>query len=390
MAIDPATFASLRAELRRFVRERLVPAEDAVERDDDIPADVVADMRQLGLFGMTVPERWGGLGLDLREEVEITGEIAWAAIAFRSLIGTNNGIGSQGIVLDGTDAQRDAWLPRLASGEVIASFCLTEPEAGSDAKSLRTRAERAAGPAGEPGWRLTGTKRFATNASRAGLFTVMARTDPDQPGARGISAFLVPAGLPGLTLGPHDIKMGQRGTRTCDVRLDGVWVPDDAVIGGEPGRGFHTAMKVLDRGRIHVAAVSCGMAARLIYEALTYAEQRRQFGKPIADFQLVQAMLADSQAEFLAARALVRETAARYDAGERVTLEAASCKYIASEMVGRVADRAVQIHGGSGYIRDFKVERFYRDARLLRLYEGTSQIQQLIIAREMRRGGAPS
>ena len=379
--MDELTRQSLIAEVRRFVRERLVAAEDTIEQSDDIPADLVDEMRQLGLFGLTIPERWGGLGLSLSDEVEVVSEIAWAAIAFRSLIGTNVGIGSQGLLMDGTDAQRDRWLPKLASGEVIASFCLTEPEAGSDARSLRCSAR----PDGEGGWVLNGTKRYATNAPRAGVFTVMARTSDEGRGE--ISAFLVPADTPGLRLGPPDVKMGQRGTKTCDVILEDARVDGEALIGGAPGGGFRMAMKVLDRGRVHIGAVACGMAARLIDESLRYAEQRQQFGQPIASFQLVQAMLADSQAEWLAARALVRETARRHDAGERVTAEAAACKYIATEMVGRVADRAVQIHGGAGYIRDYKVERFFRDARLLRLYEGTSQIQQLIIARELRRAG---
>jgi acyl-CoA dehydrogenase len=378
--LDSDLFSSLRETVRRFVRERLVPNEDRVEHEDQVPAEIIAGMRELGLFGLSIPQAYGGLGLTMAEEAEIIYELGHTSFAFRSVIGTTVGIGSQGIVIDGTDEQKSEWLPQLASGEVTASFALTEPDAGSDAASLRTRAV-------EDGddYLITGTKRYITNAARAGVFTVMARTDPDVKGADGISAFIVPRGLEGIALGKPDRKMGQRGTTTCDVIFDRCRVPSSSIIGGIPGVGFKTAMKVLDRGRIHLAALACGMSERLIEESLTYAMQRKQFGAAIADFQLVQAMLADSRTEALAALCMVRNTAERFDRGEKVSMEAACCKYFSSESVGRIADRAVQIHGGAGYMAEYKVERFYRDVRLLRIYEGTSQIQQLIIARNMLR-----
>ena len=382
--LDDETFGLLLATVQRFVRERLVPAEDEVEASDDIPPGILADMKQMGLYGLSIPERHGGIGLSMAQECEVAYELGQAALAFRSVIGTNVGIGSQGILMDGTDAQREAWLPRIASGEVTISFALTEPDAGSDAASLATRA-----CLDGDCFVITGTKRFITNASRADAFTLLARTGGPGPG--GISAFIVPAGLPGITIGPPDRKMGQRGTKTCDVSLQDVRVPAQNLVGGEPGRGFATAMKVLGRGRLHIAAVACGMARRIVQDATAYARERRQFGAPIADFQLVQALLADSMAEAYAGWTMVRDCARRYDAtpdkrdGELGMLTSCT-KLFCTEMAGRVADRGVQVHGGAGYMNEYKVERFYRDVRLLRLYEGTSQIQQLIIGRQLAKG----
>jgi len=381
VALDPESLAQFLETIRRFVRERLVPAEEAVAESDQVPAAIIDEMRRLGLFGMTIPEAHGGLGLSMSEEVQVLFELCQTSPAFRSVHGTNNGIGSQGIVMDGTEEQRRKYLPRLASGEIIASFALTEPNAGSDAASLRTSARRAGN-----GWVLNGTKRFITNAPEASLFTVMARTNPEDKGAGGISAFLVEAPNPGLTLGKRDRKMGQRGAHTCDVIFEDCRVPADALLGGKEGQGFKTAMKVLDRGRLHIAAVCVGVAERLLRDSVRYAKERVQFGEAIGNFQLVQAMLADSRTEAYAARAMVLDAARRKDAGETVATEASCCKYFASEMVGRVADRAVQIHGGAGYVADFAIERFYRDVRLFRLYEGTSQIQQIVIARNLLRG----
>ena len=381
MALDPESLAQFLETIRRFVRERLVPAEEAVAESDQVPAAIIDEMRRLGLFGMTIPEAHGGLGLSMSEEVQVLFELCQTSPAFRSVHGTNNGIGSQGIVMDGTEEQRRKYLPRLASGEIIASFALTEPNAGSDAASLRTSARRAGN-----GWVLNGTKRFITNAPEASLFTVMARTNPEDKGAGGISAFLVEAPNPGLKLGKRDRKMGQRGAHTCDVIFEDCHVPADALLGGKEGQGFKTAMKVLDRGRLHIAAVCVGVAERLLRDSVRYAKERVQFGEAIGNFQLVQAMLADSRTEAYAARAMVLDAARRKDAGETVATEASCCKYFASEMVGRVADRAVQIHGGAGYVADFAIERFYRDVRLFRLYEGTSQIQQIVIARNLLRG----
>ena len=382
MIRDAATLAALLATVGEFVRERLVPNEARVDDTDAIPEGIVEEMRALGLFGMSIPAEYGGIGLTMEEEVSVAFELGKTSPAFRSLIGTNNGIGSQGIVLDGTAEQKARYLPRLASGELIGSFALTEPGSGSDAASLSTAAVRT-GDGSD--YVLTGTKRFITNAPEAGIFTVMARTDPAVRGAGGISAFIVERGTPGLSLGPADRKMGQRGAHTCDVVFDACRVPAAQLIGGREGVGFKTAMKVLDKGRLHIAAVCVGAAERMLGDALRYALERRQFGRPIAEFQLVQAMLADSRTEIYAARSMVLDAARRRDDGGEVATEAACAKLFASEMCGRVADRAVQIHGGSGYIRDYAIERFYRDVRLFRLYEGTSQIQQLVIARNMIR-----
>ena len=381
--MDQGTFDMLRETVRRFVDARLIPAEDRVEHDDAVPAEIIAEMRELGLFGLSVPEEYGGLGLTMSEESAIIRELTRASVVFRSVIGTTVGIGSQGIVMDGTEAQKREWLPKLAAGEAISSFALTEPEAGSDAASLRTTAIREG-----DAYRINGTKRYITNAPRASVFTLMARTEPEVKGAKGITAFIVPANTPGISLGKPDKKMGQRGAVTTDVIFEDCIVPASAIVGGVPGKGFTTAMKVLDRGRIHIAAVALGMCDRLIEMSLRYAVERKQFGQTISSFQLVQAMLADSKTDALATEALLGAVAAKFDRGENVSLSAASLKYFASEAVGRVADRAVQIHGGAGYMAEYKVERFYRDVRLLRIYEGTSQIQQIIIAREMLRAAS--
>lgn len=380
MPLDPETFDALIETVRRYVAERLRPLEAQVEEADAIPEDVVREMRDMGLFGLSIPEEYGGLGLTMTEEVRIALEFGRTTPAFRSVFGTNVGIGSQGLVMAGNDAQKAAWLPRIASGEIITSFALTEPGAGSDSAAVETKAARDGDV-----YRLTGSKRFITNADKASLFTVMARTGG--PGAKGVSAFLVPADLPGLSVGTPEKKMGQQGAHVCDVHFDDVPVPAANRLGAE-GEGFKVAMRVLDRGRLHIAAVCVGIAERLIADAVAYAAERRQFGKPIAEFQLIQALIADSKTETLAARALMLEVAAQKDKGEAITMEAAAAKYFASETVGRVADRAVQIFGGAGYIADYGIERLYRDVRLFRIYEGTSQVQQLVIAREtIKRGG---
>jgi acyl-CoA dehydrogenase len=376
---DTDLLEALLTTLRRFVRERLVPLEHKVAEDDRLPDDIIQEMRELGLFGLTISEAYGGLGLSVSEEVEAMIELTWASAAFRSIIAMNVGVGSQGILMDGTDAQKDYWLPKIASGEVITSFALTEPDSGSDSASLRTRAVRDG-----DGYIINGSKRYISNAPYAQLITVMARTHAERlPKNAHVTAFLVPTATPGVRIGAKDRKMGQSGAASSDVYFEDVRVPADSILGGREGRGFETAMKVLDRGRINVASVCVGQGRRILHEALTYAQDRKQFGQPISEFQLVQAMLADSQADLYAAECMVRETARRYDRGERVSLEASCCKMFGSEMVGRIADRAVQIHGGAGYMRDSAVERFYRDVRVLRIYEGTTQIQQLVIARHM-------
>ena len=377
MALDTETLTLLLDAVRRFVHERLIPAEDELANSGQVPPDIVAEMRELGLFGLSISPDYGGLGLTMEEEVRVVFELGQTSPAFRSLAGTNIGIGSQAIVLAGTDEQRTRYLPRLASGELIGSFALTEPDAGSDAMALRLSAERDGDH-----YVLNGTKRYITNAPIAGLFSVMARTAPERRAA-SISCFLVEAGTPGLIIGKPDKKMGQAGALTSDVVFDNCRVPASALLGGEEGNGFKTSMRVLDKGRLHISALCVGIADRLLKDAVQYAMDRKQFGQPISEFQLIQAMIADSQAELYAARCMVLDAAKMRDRGENTTMQAACCKLFATEMVGRVADRAVQIHGGAGYMSEYAVERFYRDVRLFRIFEGTSQIQQLVIAREV-------
>lgn len=377
--IDRETLAQLVETVRRYTRDKLVPLEKQVAERDEIPAEVLRDFRDMGLYGLSTPERYGGLGLGSAEEIELIIELCWASAAFRSAIGINLGLGSQSILMDGTDAQKQDWLPRIASGEIVTSFCLTEPESGSDSAALRTSAVRRGDH-----YVLNGTKRFITNAPSAGLFIVMARTSHERlPKNAHITAYLIPAGTPGLRVAGKAHKMGQQGAWVADLYLDDVHVPADAIIGGVEGKGFATAMKSLDRGRINIASVCIGQARRILFQATRYASERKQFDHPIGEFQLIQAMLADSQADLYAAECMLRDVARRYDSGERVSLEAACAKMFASEMVGRIADRAVQIHGGAGYMRESAVERLYRDVRLFRIYEGTTQIQQLIIGREL-------
>lgn len=382
MALDLETREQLLGTVRRFVAERLRPIEAQVSENNEIPDAVVDEMKALGLFGQSIPVEYGGLGLTMEEEALVAMEIGKASPAFRSAFGTNVGIGSQGLVMFGTEAQKAKYLAGIASGDIITSFALTEPEAGSDSAAVQTRARRDGDH-----YVLDGAKRYITNAGKASLFTVMARTDPDKKGGSGVSAFLVPRDLPGLSVGKSEKKMGQQGAHIHDVIFEGVRVPVENRL-GEEGEGFKVAMQVLDRGRLHIAAVCVGVAERLLSDTVAYAADRKQFGQAISSFQMIQAMIADSKTELLAAKALVLESARKRDAGENVTLEASASKLYASEMVGRVADRAVQIFGGAGYVADYGIERLYRDVRIFRIYEGTSQIQQLVIAREtMKRGG---
>ncbi|MCG9125353.1 acyl-CoA dehydrogenase family protein [Laribacter hongkongensis] len=380
MIRDPETLQILLDSIRQFVNKELIPRENEVADTDTMPADIVEQMKDMGLFGLTIPEEYGGLGVTMEEEVNIAFELGRTSPAFRSYIGTNNGIGSIGILLDGTPEQKDQYLPQLASGELLSSFCLTEPDAGSDAASLKTTAVRDG-----DFYVINGTKRFITNAPHASIYTVMARTNPEIKGAGGISAFIIERNTPGVSLGKCDHKMGQKGAHTSDVIFDNVRVPASQLIGGVEGVGFKTAMKVLDKGRLHIAALSVGAAERMLADSLQYAMERKQFGKPIADFQLIQAMLADSKAEIYAARCMVLDAARKRDEGRNVSTEASCAKMFATEMCGRVADRGVQIHGGAGYVSEYAIERFYRDVRLFRIYEGTTQIQQIVIARNMIR-----
>ncbi|HRX37617.1 MAG: acyl-CoA dehydrogenase family protein [Hyphomonas sp.] len=379
MAFDQEVRDALIEQVRRFVTEVCVPAEADVAENDEVPQSIVDEMKALGLFGIAVPEEYGGLQLDMETECLVALELGQTSPAFRSVAGTNIGIGSQALVLFGTEEQKQRWLPGVASGDLIASFALTEPEAGSDAAGLKTKAIRDGDH-----YVLNGTKRFITNANKADIFTVMARTNPDDPGAKGVSAFVVERNTPGLSVGVPEKKMGQQGAHICDVIFEDARVPAANMIGKE-GEGFKVAMSVLDKGRLHISAVATGVSKRLIREMVNYALERKQFGKPIMEHQLIQAMIADSQAETYAAECMILDAARRRDAGEDVTLLASSTKLFATEACGRVADRAVQVFGGAGYVTDYGIERFYRDVRIFRLYEGTSQIQQIIIARELAR-----
>jgi acyl-CoA dehydrogenase len=371
--MDDDDFRQVRAAVRQLVREHVVPREEQIEDEDAIPADLRVRAAGMGLFGYALPEEYGGLGVTMSEDVQLAFEFGYTTPAFRSLFGTNNGIAGQVIARFGSEDQKRAYLPRLAAGELIGSFALTEAEAGSDPAGLRTSARRDG-----DGWVVNGGKRYITNAPIADLFVVFARTDPDERGGRGISSFVVDASAPGVTVGPHDKKMGQSGAWTAEVFFDDVRVPASALI-GEEGRGYAKALTVLSRGRLHIAALCVGMAQRVLDESVAYAAVAKQGGAPIGRFQLVQAMLADSHAELLAGQSMVRDVAARYDSGEDTSVGPSSAKLFCSEMVGRAVDRAVQVHGGMGYLRTTPVERFYRDARLFRLYEGTSEVQRLII-----------
>ena len=381
--MDEESFGQVLDAVRRFVREQVMPQEDEIEESDAIPADLRAATAELGLFGYALPAEYGGFGATMAQDVRLAFEFGYTTPAFRSLFGTNNGIAGQVIAKFGSTRQKEEFLPRLAAGEMIASFALTESEAGSNPAGLKTSARRDG-----PQWRLSGAKRFITNAPLADLFVVYARTDPAAAGGRGISTFLVDAASPGLTVGPKDRKMGQRGAWTAEVSFDGVRVPDGRLV-GEEGRGYRSAMTVLARGRLHIAAMCVGTAQRVLDESVAHAATSRQGGLPIGDYQLVQAMLAESYAEIAAGRSLVLSVAAAYDEGRDRAAGPSSAKLFCAEMVSRVADRGVQVHGGLGYMSSTVVERMYRDSRLYRLYEGTSEIQKLIIARELLAAARP-
>ncbi len=371
--MDAEDFRQVRDAVRRLVRESVVPREEQIEDEDRIPDELRGQAAEMGLFGYALPEEHGGLGVTMSEDVQLAFEFGYTTPAFRSLFGTNNGIAGQVIARFGSDEQKKRYLPGMAEGSLIGSFALTEAEAGSDPAGLRTTARRDGDE-----WVLDGGKRYITNAPLADLFVVFARTDPAQQGGRGISSFVVDTTTPGDTVGPKDKKMGQAGAWTAEVWFDDVHVPADALI-GEEGRGYAKALTVLSRGRLHIAALCVGMAQRVLDESVAYAATAKQGGAPIGRFQLVQAMLADMHAELLAARSMVRDVAERYDSGEDTSVGPSSAKLFCTEMVGRAVDRAVQVHGGMGYLRTTPVERFYRDARLFRLYEGTSEVQRLII-----------
>lgn len=373
-AVSDADFADIHAATRQFIRNQVVPRELEIMAADRVPDDIREQAKSMGLFGYAIPQEWGGLGLNLAQDVELAMEFGYTSLALRSMFGTNNGIAGQVLVGFGTDAQKSRWLEDIASGRVVASFALTEPGAGSNPAGLRTKAVKDGDQ-----WMINGHKQYITNAPTADLFIVFARTRPADTDGPGIAVFLVPADTPGVTVGQKDAKMGQEGAWTADVNFDDVRVGDDALIGGSEDVGYRAAMTSLARGRVHIAALAVGSAQRALDESVTYAATATQGGTPIGNFQLVQAMLADQQTGVMAGRALVREAARLWVTDEDRRIAPSSAKLFCTEMAGNVADLAVQIHGGSGYMREVPVERIYREVRLLRLYEGTSEIQRLII-----------
>ncbi|MFF2319279.1 acyl-CoA dehydrogenase family protein [Arthrobacter sp. NPDC058097] len=376
--MDAEDFKEVLSTVRDFVRSRVIPLEEQIENDDRIPDELIDASRELGLFGWALPEEFGGLGLDAVEDVKLGMELGYTTPSFRSLFGTNNGIAGQVLVNYGTAEQKAQWLPRLASGEVIASFALTEAEAGSDPSGLRSTAVRDGDT-----YRINGAKRFITNAQLAQVLVVFARTDPNASGTKGISAFLVDTDAPGVTIGPHDKKMGQEGAWTSEIFFDDVVVGVDRLVGGEEEVGFRAAMASLAKGRLHISAICVGQAQRILDESVAYAAEAKQGGKPIGTFQLIQGMIGDSYSELRAAKALVLDAARDFQDGSDRKLGPSASKLFASEMLGRVADRGVQIHGGLGYMRAVPVERFYRAARLFRIYEGTSEVQKIVLARHL-------
>jgi acyl-CoA dehydrogenase len=371
-------FQEILAQTRHFVRTAVVPREQEILTDDRVPDDLREQAKKMGLFGYAIPQEWGGLGLNLAQDVELAMELGYTSLALRSMFGTNNGIAGQVLVGFGTDEQKSRWLEPMASGDVVASFALTEPGAGSNPSGLRTKAVRD-GSGDDAAWVITGQKRFITNAPTADLFIVFARTRPADDDGAGIAVFLVPSDAAGVMVGAKDAKMGQEGAWTSDVSFDDVRVPAGALVGGSEDIGYRAAMISLARGRVHIAALAVGTAQRALDESVAYAATATQGGTAIGTFQLVQAMLADQQTGVLAGRALVRDTARLWVSGEDRRIAPSAAKLFCTEMVGKVADLAVQIHGGSGYMREVPVERIYRDVRLLRLYEGTSEMQRLII-----------
>lgn len=372
--VSAEDFAEILAQTRQFVRSAVVRREQEILAEDRVPDDLRAQAKDMGLFGYAIPQEWGGLGLNLAQDVELAMELGYTSLALRSMFGTNNGIAGQVLVGYGTDEQKSAWLEGIASGEVVASFALTEPGAGSNPSGLRSKAVRDGDD-----WIINGQKRFITNAPNADLFVTFARSRPADDKGAGIAVFLVPADAPGVEVGVKDKKMGQEGAWTADVTFTDVRVPDSALVGGTEDIGYRAAMTSLARGRVHIAALAVGTAQRALDESVAYAATATQGGTAIGDFQLVQAMLADQQTGVMAGRALVRDAAQKWVTGEDRRLAPSAAKLFCTEMAGQVADLAVQVHGGSGYMREVAVERIYRDVRLLRLYEGTSEIQRLII-----------
>lgn len=378
--MDADVFEQFIEQLHRYVRERLLPAEREIIETDRIPDDILNEMREMGLFGLTMPEEYGGAGMNITQYIKTIHTLSYAMPAFRSIISINIGMFCSALKNGGTEAQKSEWLPRVAAGE-IAAFGLTEPGSGSDSAGLQTFAEKR-----DNGWVITGTKRYITNAPFAKVGLIMARTAKENlPKNAHVSAFIVPLDAKGISIGKSDKKMGQSGSHIADIILDGVEVDGDALLGGELGKGFKYAMMSLDNGRMSVGAAATAYARRALDSAVRYASERKAFGEPIANFQLIQQMLAQSEIDIYAAEAMMADVVARADAGENVLRKAAAFKVFASEMCGRVVDACVQVYGGAGYLAEYDAERFFRDSRIYRIYEGTTQILQLQIAKHMLR-----
>jgi butyryl-CoA dehydrogenase len=366
----------IRDTARDLATREIAPQAAEIDRTHEFPRKLFARLGELGLLGIMVPEKWGGAGMDALSYAVALEEIARACASTAVAMSVQCSLVAAPILKEGTDEQRARWLPDLAAGTKIGCFALSEPEAGSDAKAQRTRAVRQKGEAA--GWILNGTKNFITNAPVADLAIVLANSDPAK-GARGITAFLVPLATPGLTIGPPDDKLGIRGAPSAQLFLADCAVGDDARLGPE-GDGFKIAMRALDGGRIGIAAQALGIARAAFEDATRYARERKTFGQPIAEHQAIQFKLADMRTEIDAARMLLWRAAVKKDAGSAYSTEASMAKLFASEVANRAAKEAVQIFGGYGYLRDFPVERHFRDAKITEIYEGTSEIQRLVIA----------
>ncbi len=362
--------------VHNFVENEVEPYAQQIEDEDKIPQHLIDQVKELGLFGMSIPEEYGGIGLGMVGKAAVLEQLGRTHNGFVSLISAHTGIGSTGLVRLASPYLKEKYLPDLAAGKRIAAFALSEPGAGSDATNLATRAEKKGDK-----WVLNGTKHFITNAPVADVFTVFATTDREK-GAKGITAFLIERGFPGFTVGKKDKKMGLRGSYTAQLIFDNCEVPEENVI-GEVGMGYVAALKILSEGRIGLAARAVGSCDKLIELSARYAQERIQFGKPIAANQAIQWMIADMATETEAARTLTLKAAHLVDEGKKVVKESSMAKLYASEVFNRVADKAVQIHGGMGYVSDYPVERFYRDARITKIYEGTNEIQRLIISRNV-------
>ncbi len=366
--------------IKRFVKDECMPAEDAIEQTGRLPDGLIGKMKDLGLFGLRVPAAYGGSGMNLLDYCYVIKELSKTHDALRAVISVNNGIGSMAIVHDGTEEQKKHYLPLLASGDYIAAFALTEPGAGSDASSIATTAVKE-----NNGWILNGMKHFITNAPIADIFTVIALTDKEKRAKGGITAFLVEKSLKGMRIGNIHNTMGGKGWLQAEVIFEDCFVPDKNLIGAI-GNGFKIAMKTLNEGRLSAAASAIGIGERLLSMGIEYAKLRKQFGKPIAEFEAIQWMLADSATELYAADRMLADTAYRFDQGEDIRTQSSMTKLFATESAFKIADRMLQLHGGMGFMKETKVERMFRDIRAYRIFEGTSEIQRFMIARELLRG----